>query len=223
MIEGIIYSILNYLIGSVSSAILIAKYIGKKDIRKSGDKKAGGSNVAKEVGLKWGIAVGLFDFFKGIPLVLLAKYLELDFFWIVVIANMSIIGHCWPVWFHLSGGRGVATYLGVLLAVFPKAGIYSLIIMALSIPAKPLRTLIEKHFRIRIELLSSAIATLGALLFVVIITWLKNEMDIFAFSFTSMVIILFRRVTARIQDYKDRETIKLFLSRILLDNSNLFK
>ena len=103
--------VLNYLAGSISSAILLTKYVKKVDIRRIGHKTAGGSNVAQNVGIFWGILVGAFDIFKGIPVLILAKYLEVDALWQGIIGVAAVAGHCWPIWFKLSGGRGI----GVLL------------------------------------------------------------------------------------------------------------
>ena len=216
---SIILIILNYLVGSISSAILISKYIRKVDIRKVGFKTAGGSNVAESIGFKWGFIVGAFDLLKGIPILILAKFLEVNLNYQSLIAIAPIIGHCWPIWFKFAGGRGLATFYGVSLLLFPKLIIYPIIAFAFTIFPWYLR----KFKKIEFKLISSPTLTLAGIVLFVILTIKTNGVADNIFSILSLIIILTRRVTARPKEYKKYNPIKLFFSRLIFDESEAIK
>ncbi|MBN2015866.1 glycerol-3-phosphate acyltransferase [Candidatus Dojkabacteria bacterium] len=212
----LLLTILNYLLGSVSSAILVARYTKKEDIREIGYQTAGGSNVAQNIGLKWGIIVAVFDFLKGIPILALAKYLEVDEHWLSVIAIASVAGHCWPIWFNFSGGRGVGTLLGVIVFLTFKASIIPFIIFVLTI----VPSLLRRKAGIEWKWISSPTMTLFALGAYIYLTFQTKENfdELLALSLTAT--LLLRRVTARLSEYKSsQKPLKLFLSRLLFDNS----
>lgn len=111
-----IYPILAYLIGSIPFGVILTKYFGKGDIRKLGSGNIGATNVVRTQGKPLGAAVFILDFLKGF---LVCKFLHCD----NEIANLTIIatpviGHMFPIWSKLQGGgKGVATYFGVLAAL----------------------------------------------------------------------------------------------------------
>jgi glycerol-3-phosphate acyltransferase PlsY len=109
--------IFAYLLGSIPSGYLISKSKGV-DIRKVGSGNIGGANVSRAFGLKWGIAVGIFDALKGIiPVLLAIKFLESQ--WqIALVALLAVLGHIFPVWLSFKGGKGVATTFGVSAVLF---------------------------------------------------------------------------------------------------------
>jgi acyl phosphate:glycerol-3-phosphate acyltransferase len=111
--------LLSYLIGTIPTAYLAARWLKGQDIRQVGDGNAGAANVARTVGARVGIAVGLVDIAKGAAAVLLTKWL-LDSTVAEMIAGIAVIaGHNWPVYLQGRGGRGAATAVGVLLAMLP--------------------------------------------------------------------------------------------------------
>jgi acyl phosphate:glycerol-3-phosphate acyltransferase len=111
--------LLSYLIGTIPTAYLAARWLKGQDIRQVGDGNAGAANVARTVGARIGIAVGLVDIAKGAAAVLLTKWL-LDSTVAEMIAGIAVIaGHNWPVYLQGRGGRGAATAVGVLLAMLP--------------------------------------------------------------------------------------------------------
>lgn len=212
-------TILNYLIGSISSAKLIARYKKRIDISKVGFKTAGGSNVAESVGIKWGILVGAIDILKGVPVLLFAKYLQVDENWQSMIALAAIVGHCWPIWFKLRGGRGLATFFGTGAFLFPRLIIFPLICFILTVPFWYLR----KHKKYNFQIFSSPTLTLAGLIVFVLFA-LKNTGtadNIFAIS--ALIIVLLRRVTARIYEYNQYNPLKLFFSRLIFDSSKVIK
>lgn len=109
-----------YFSGSIPFGLLVGKVVKGIDIREHGSRNIGTTNVFRVVGKMWGIAVFLLDAFKGYagvwagaaishePLGSAISYL---------FAVAAILGHTFPVWLSLKGGKGVATSLGVFLAV----------------------------------------------------------------------------------------------------------
>lgn len=109
-----------YLIGSVSSAILVCRVMGLGDPREAGSGNPGATNVLRIGGSKAKLAAGITlagDLLKGVIAVLLAKYLNLDVWMVFAAGFMAFIGHLYPIFFGFKGGKGVATLLGVLLAL----------------------------------------------------------------------------------------------------------
>ncbi|MBE0493124.1 MAG: glycerol-3-phosphate 1-O-acyltransferase PlsY [Thiomicrospira sp.] len=118
--------VLAYLVGSVSSAIIVCKLMGLGDPREAGSGNPGATNVLRIGGEKAKMAAAitlLGDVLKGVIPVLVAHWLALDALWIVLVGLAAFIGHLYPVFFQFKGGKGVATMLGVLLALNFWAGL----------------------------------------------------------------------------------------------------
>jgi glycerol-3-phosphate acyltransferase PlsY len=109
-------AMLGFLIGSVSPATIIAR-TRHADLRQ-GSGNPGATNVGRVLGLRWGVVVGLLDVLKGFLPTLLALWL-FDRFTAYVVGLAAILGHVLSPFLRGRGGRGVATSLGVILAVFP--------------------------------------------------------------------------------------------------------
>ena len=112
-----------YLIGSISSAILICKVLSLPDPRTQGSNNPGATNVRRIAGNKIAAVVLLGDALKGFLPVLLATTLDLSVFEISLIGLGAFLGHIYPVFFDFKGGKGVATYIGILLACSTLVGI----------------------------------------------------------------------------------------------------
>lgn len=112
-----------YLIGSISSAILICKVLSLPDPRTQGSNNPGATNVRRIAGNKIAAVVLLGDALKGFLPVLLATTLDLSVFEISLIGLGAFLGHIYPVFFGFKGGKGVATYIGILLACSTLVGI----------------------------------------------------------------------------------------------------
>lgn len=107
----------GYLLGSVSSAVIVCRLWGLPDPRTTGSRNPGATNVLR-VGNKAAAAVTLFgDVFKGWLPVLLAKWSGADLTVVSAVALMAFLGHLYPVFFAFQGGKGVATALGVLTGI----------------------------------------------------------------------------------------------------------
>lgn len=109
--------ILAYLLGSVSTAILVCRAMGLPDPRTDGSHNPGTTNVLR-LGGKPAAALTLTgDMLKGVIPVLLAREYGLDDLLLSAIGLAAFLGHLYPVFFRFEGGKGVATALGVLLAL----------------------------------------------------------------------------------------------------------
>ena len=109
----------GYLLGSVSSAVLVSKLMGLPDPRQSGSGNPGATNVLR-LGNKPAAALTLLgDVLKGVLPVLIAKYLDADTTGIALAGLGAFLGHLFPVFFGFAGGKGVATSLGIFLALNP--------------------------------------------------------------------------------------------------------
>lgn len=110
-----------YLIGSLSFAVIVSKLMGLADPRTYGSNNPGATNVLRSGNKKAAALTLLGDAFKGWMAVFLAQlaapHLDLGDQAIAVSAVAATVGHMWPVFFSFKGGKGVATALGILLAL----------------------------------------------------------------------------------------------------------
>ena len=112
--------LMGYLLGSISSAYFIAKWVKGVDIRQVGDRNPGAGNTFRQIGPLAGVAVAVADIAKGAAPVVVAEFA--GFHWSVVLLTglAAIAGHNWPLYFGFKGGVGTATALGVALALLPR-------------------------------------------------------------------------------------------------------
>jgi len=120
MIYYIFILIISYLCGAVPFSYLLVKWIKGADIRDVGSGNVGATNAGRVLG-KWGfIAAFLLDMSKAfIPLFIFVNYLEINSTLILVSAVCIIIGHTYTVFLRFKGGKGVATGVGIFLALSP--------------------------------------------------------------------------------------------------------
>jgi glycerol-3-phosphate acyltransferase PlsY len=105
---------LAYLMGSLSSAIIVSRVLDLPDPRRSGSRNPGATNVLRLGGKRAAVITLLGDVAKGLLPVLLAKWLSVDPVLLAGVGLSAFIGHLFPVLFGFVGGKGVATALGVL-------------------------------------------------------------------------------------------------------------
>jgi acyl phosphate:glycerol-3-phosphate acyltransferase len=149
----------GYLIGSIPFPYIAARLKKGVDIRQVGGGNMGAVNVAREIGLPAGIAVLIADIGKGALAVFIARWLGLPLAWIFVVGLAAVVGHNWPVFLKFRGGKGMATTLGVLLALVPlEAGISFGIIVTILVITSNMR-----------------LAVFAGLAFLPLITWLYNQ------------------------------------------------
>jgi glycerol-3-phosphate acyltransferase PlsY len=120
-----------YLLGSIPTGLLLARCICGVDIRTTGSGNIGATNVSRTVGWKVGVLTLAGDCLKGVIPVLLAQKLGFTEGWIALAGFAAFAGHVYTVFLRFKGGKGVATALGVFLALSPLAVIAALAIFAL--------------------------------------------------------------------------------------------
>jgi glycerol-3-phosphate acyltransferase PlsY len=116
-IEFVAFTVIAYLFGSLSAAIIVCKLMGLPDPRLQGSKNPGATNVLRYGGKKAAAITLLGDALKGFLPVLAAKLLGQGHGNLEIIAMAAFFGHLYPVFFQFKGGKGVATALGVFLAM----------------------------------------------------------------------------------------------------------
>lgn len=117
-----LWAFIGYVLGSIPSGLILARLMGLGNLREIGSGNIGTTNVLR-TGNKTAAALTLlFDAAKGAVPVLLARHVAgEDAAQLAALAAM--LGHCFPVWLGFKGGKGVATFLGVMLALYWPAGL----------------------------------------------------------------------------------------------------
>jgi glycerol-3-phosphate acyltransferase PlsY len=115
--------LLAYLLGSVSSAVVIARIMGLQDPRDVGSGNPGATNILRYGGKVAAILTLAGDILKGVIAVLIARALTTDDVIIALTGFAAFLGHLFPVFFGFRGGKGVATALGVWFALSPPVGL----------------------------------------------------------------------------------------------------
>ena len=119
----ILSSVLSYLIGSISFAVILSKKLTGKDVRTAGSGNAGATNVLRTSGKNAAAAVFFLDFLKGFVAVIIARcfilFFEAPYECVYLAGFFAQFGHCFPVFFGFRGGKGVATAAGTAAAIMP--------------------------------------------------------------------------------------------------------
>ena len=143
-----------YLIGSLSFAVIVSKYYGMDDPRTYGSGNPGATNVLRSGKKKAAALTLLGDALKGLVAVVLARCLQdalnLSDITIAAVAVAALVGHMWPLFFGFKGGKGVATALGVLLALSPATALVCAAIW------------LEMEFGFKVSSLAALTATVAA-------------------------------------------------------------
>ncbi|TCP90151.1 acyl-phosphate glycerol-3-phosphate acyltransferase [Cricetibacter osteomyelitidis] len=114
---AIFYMLCAYLLGSVSSAVLLCRTLGLPDPRTEGSHNPGATNVLR-IGGKWpALGVLIFDILKGMLPVWAGYYLGLTQFELGMVALGACLGHIFPIFFKFKGGKGVATAFGAIAPI----------------------------------------------------------------------------------------------------------
>lgn len=172
-----------YLLGSLSSAIILSKIMGFPDPREEGSNNPGATNVLRIAGKKAAFFTLLGDCLKGLIPVLIALSLSEDRILIALTGFCAFLGHCYPLFFHFKGGKGVATAIAANIGFNWLVG---LVIIAIWL-------LFAKVFKISSLSAIIAFATLPLLIF-----WQEASV-IITLIFTAMSAILIWRHRGNIQ------------------------
>ena len=176
-------AIAGYLIGSISSAVIVSRLMGLPDPRQEGSGNPGATNVLR-LGGKLAAALTLIgDILKGAIPVLIAASLTAEPMAIALAGAGSFFGHLFPVFFGFKGGKGVATALGVFLAINP--------FIALSLTLTWLTIAIIFRFSSLAAIISSASAPLWA--------WWFDSSDVYIVLAFALAIILVWRHSENIK------------------------
>lgn len=121
MLYQLLFLVLTYLTCAIPFGLVLGKVFAGVDVRQSGSKNIGATNVTRVVGKKLGLATLLLDGLKGAIMVIIAKLIfadaqNIDTIVALVVA-IAVIGHIFPIYLKFKGGKGVATTLAVLFAI----------------------------------------------------------------------------------------------------------
>jgi len=120
---NIIALIVAYLLGSLSCAILISKFLKLPDPRNEGSKNPGAANILRLAGKNKALLVLAGDILKGLLAVLIARIIGVHGFMLGLVALAAVLGHVFPLFFKFKGGKGMATMVGTLLLLWFWVGI----------------------------------------------------------------------------------------------------
>ncbi len=109
----LIFILIGYLIGSFPSGLVYTRFAGMEDIRNLGSGNIGATNVLRTSNKKIALATLITDMLKGVAAILIAKSFLSDT-QATFIGVAAFLGHIYPVWLKFKGGKGVATYIGVI-------------------------------------------------------------------------------------------------------------
>ena len=172
-INLIIVSVYSYFLGSIPFGFILTKIFLKQDIRETGSGNIGATNVLRTGNKFLAILTLVLDFLKGyMTIIITLKYFN-DL--ILLSALICLLGHIFSIWLKFKGGKGVATYLGILLALSVNYFLIFIIVWFLIL-------LIFKY-----SSLSSILSTFGILIY----EYFFLENNILSFLFISFIIILY--------------------------------
>ena len=188
--DYLIIGILSYLLGSIPFGYLLTKFFLKKDIRDVGSGNIGATNALRSGNKLIGYLTLVFDIGKAVIPVLFVKinYPELIF----LSSLCAFLGHVFPLWLKFKGGKGVATYLGILFVINISYGIIFITIWLFI------------YFLSKYSSLSSILATLAIPIFLVIS---KNFTEV-SFFVIMFILIFFthRENIKRLKNKEEKET-----------------
>ena len=165
--------LLSYLLGSIPFGLILSKIFLNKDISKTGSKNIGATNVLRTGNKSIAFLTLLLDILKGVLPILLTKYYFQDLIYLSGLA--AFLGHIYPVWLKFKGGKGVATYLGIIFALSLKFGLFFCICWILI-------AFITKY---------SSLSSMISCLIIFLISLLENNFELNSYLFITFVIILY--------------------------------
>ena len=187
--EFLTIGIISYLMGSIPFGFLLTKFFLKKDIREIGSGNIGATNALRTGNKLIGYATLLFDVIKAVLPVI---YVKINYPELIYIASLcAFLGHVFPIWLKFKGGKGVATYVGILFVINIFLGIVFIISWLIIF-------LISRY-----SSLSSLIGSLSIPVYVFFIGELNN-----VFFFIIMFVLIFYTHRENIKRLKNKEENK---------------
>ena len=184
-----IISLITYLMGSIPFGFILTKIFLKKDIRDLGSGNIGATNALRTGNKFIGYATLFFDIIKAvIPII----YIKINFPELIHIISLCVfLGHVFPVWLKFKGGKGVATYVGILFAIDIYFGLIFIISWFITFSLS------------KFSSLSSLVASISIPIYLLILT--QFDQGIF---FTIMFVLIFFTHRENIKRLKNREETK---------------
>jgi glycerol-3-phosphate acyltransferase PlsY len=193
--------VLAYLLGSIPTSIWVSKAVFGIDIRQYGSGNPGATNTFRVLGSKWGVFVMTVDITKGMIAtslyILMPFYLENELArtnFMIVLGLAAVLGHIFPIFADFKGGKGVATILGMALAIQPIVALICIIVFLITL------------FTTRFVSLSSMLASI---VFMVLILFIFNEKEtsyrVFAIIVAFMVVVTHQKNIGRLINGKENK------------------
>jgi glycerol-3-phosphate acyltransferase PlsY len=172
-----------YLLGSVTFGAVVARFAGLGNLREQGSGNIGATNVARIGGRKLGAVTLILDALKGfIPVMIAKSYLPYS---VALFAGLAVvIGHIFPVFMKFKGGKGVATGIAVLLALYWPTGIFACLIW------------LVLFYKTRISSLSAIMAFLLAPFFSGLVA--RESFTLICFTLSALIIVRHRANISRL-------------------------
>lgn len=174
--DALIAILIAYFFGSISSAVVVCKFMGLPDPRSEGSRNPGATNVLRIGGKKAAIITLLGDVLKGVIPVFAAKLYGFDVVALSFITFAAFIGHLYPVFFGFHGGKGVATAFGCIITLAWPVGL----------------ALIATWLIIAIVFRYSSLAALVAALLAPFYTWYFTNLDYTVMACVISVLLIYR-------------------------------
>jgi len=187
--EYLIIALGSYFLGSIPFGFILTKIFLKKDIRNIGSGNIGATNALRTGNKLLGYATLILDITKAILPVLFVKFNYPDYIFIAALS--TFLGHVFPVWLKFKGGKGVATYVGILFSINLIFGLVFIISWAVTF-------LISKY-----SSLSSLVASLIVPLYLIIF---DNYNSIFFFIMFVLIFYTHRENIKRLKNKKENKT-----------------
>jgi glycerol-3-phosphate acyltransferase PlsY len=187
--EIFLIGMISYLMGSIPFGFLLTKIFLKKDIREIGSGNIGATNALRTGNKTIGYSTLILDIFKAVAPIIYVKIFYQDFLYIASLC--AFLGHVFPIWLKFKGGKGVATYLGILFAINFYFGIIFVISWFVT------------FFISKFSSLSSLIGAASIPIYLVILT--QFDQVIF---FTIMFVLIFFTHRENIKRLKNKEETK---------------
>mgnify|MGYP001494305563 FL=1 len=190
--EIFLISLFSYISGSIPYGLIVTKLFLNQDIRKVGSKNIGATNVLRAGNKFYAILTLWLDIFKGFAPIIITNHYFPNL--IYLSGMMAFLGHIFPVWLKFKGGKGIATYLGIVLALSLKLGLIFCLSWIIIV-------LITKY---------SSLSSIISALVIFLISFFESNLELNFLLFSTFVIIIYthRQNIIRLKN-KTEDKIKL--------------
>lgn len=119
IVAGILLIVAAYGFGAIPWGVVLGRVLAGKDLRDFGSNSTGATNAYRVLGWKFSAAVFLLDFAKGLIPVVLARWMDVGWWFVGAVAFATVVGHCWSAFIRFGGGKGMATGAGAIAGMVP--------------------------------------------------------------------------------------------------------